>query len=76
MQLDRKKLDRLLQMDDAQLSALVRSIATESGIDPAMLGLNPDNIQSIRRALGSATEEDIRQLNQIYADYRNNKRSH
>lgn len=74
MQLDRKKLDRLLQMNDEQLSALVRSIAAESGIDPAALGLNPSNIQSIRQALGGATEEDLKQLNQIYADYRNNKK--
>ena len=74
MQLDRKKLDRLLQMNDDQLSALIRSLAAESGIDPALLGLNPNNIQSIRQALGGATEEDLKQLNQIYADYRQNKK--
>ena len=74
MQLDRKKLDLLLQMDDDQLSALIRSIAAESGIDPSMLGLNPNNIQSIRQALGGATEEDLKQLNQIYAEYRHNKK--
>lgn len=74
MQLDRKKLDRLLQMNDDQLSALIRSLAAETGIDPSLLGLNPNNIQSIRQALGGATEEDLRQLNQIYADYRHNKK--
>ena len=74
MQLDRKKLDRLLQMNDKQLSELVRSIAAESGIDPSALGLNPNNIQSIRQALGGATEEDLQELNRIYADYRNNKK--
>lgn len=75
MQLDRKKLDLLLRMNDDQLSALVQSIAKESGIDPALLGLNPNNIQSIRQALGSATDEDLKELNQIYADYQQNKRS-
>ena len=75
MQLDRKKLDRLLAMNDDQLRELVRTIAAESGVDPALLGLNPDNIQSIRHALGSATEEDLQQLNQLYADYRQNRRS-
>ena len=76
MQLDRKKLDRLLGMNDEQLSALIQSIATESGVDPAALGLNPNNIESIRRALSIATEEDIQQLNQIYTDYRKNHRFH
>jgi hypothetical protein len=75
MQLDRKKLDRLLGMSDEQLGALVQSIAKESGIDPAMLGLNPDNIQSIRHALGSATDEDLKELDQICNTYRQQKKN-
>ena len=75
MQLDRKKLDRLLGMNDEQLGALVQSIAKESGIDPATLGLNPNNIQSIRQALGSATDEDLKELDQICNAYRRQKKS-
>ena len=74
MQLDRNMLDRLLMMNDEQLGAIVRGIAAEAGIDPTQLGLNPDNIQSIRAALKSADEEDIRQLNEVYSAYRNNRR--
>lgn len=74
MQLDRNMLDRLLMMNDEQLGAIVRGIAAEAGIDPAQLGLNPDNIQSIRAALKSADEEDIRQLNEVYSAYRSNRR--
>ncbi|MBQ9760237.1 MAG: hypothetical protein IJW16_02685 [Clostridia bacterium] len=73
MQLDRKMLDRLLQMNDEQLTAFIKSVAAESGIDPAQLGINPNNVQSIRQALGSATDEDIAGLNGIYQDYRNNR---
>ena len=75
MQLDRKKLDRLLGMNDEQLGALVQSIAKESGIDPATLGLNPNNIQSIRQALGSATDEDLKELDQICNAYRRQKKN-
>ena len=75
MQLDRKKLDRLLRMNDEQLSLLIQSIARESGVDPATLGLNPNNIQSIRNALEGATDEDLAQLNRIYTDYRRGKSS-
>lgn len=74
MQLDRKKLDRLLGMNDEQLEAMIQSIAAESGIDPAALGLNPNSIESIRHALRGATDEDLQQLNQIYTDYRKNQR--
>lgn len=74
MQIDQKMLNRLLTMDDAQLSEVIKTIATEAGIDPAMLGLNPDNIQSIRQALGSATEQDLRQLNAVYDTYKQNRR--
>ena len=74
MQLDKKMLDRLLTMNDEQLGNLIRSIAAESGIDPAALGLNPENISDIRNALGGATDQDIQQLNTVYQAYRQNRR--
>ena len=74
MQLDRNMLNRLLMMNDEQLRSILSGIAAEAGIDPAQLGLNPDNIQSIRAALKSADAEDIRQLNEIYSAYRNHRK--
>ncbi len=74
MQLDKNMLNRLLTMNDDQLTSFIQKIASESGIDPAVLGINPNNIQSIRQALGGATEEDIRQLNAVYEDYNKNRR--
>ena len=74
MQLDKKSLDRLLTLNDAQLAEVIRSIAAEAGIDPSLLGLNPQNINGIRQALGSATQEDLAQLNTIYDSYKQNRR--
>ncbi|MBE6553934.1 MAG: hypothetical protein E7666_06280 [Ruminococcaceae bacterium] len=74
MQIDRKTLDRLLNMNDAQLGALIQKIAAESGIDPAALGINPENISAIRQALGSATSADMEQYNQLYDEYRKKRR--
>ncbi len=74
MQIDQKMLNRLLTMDDKQLGEIIQNIATEAGIDPNMLGLNPENIQSIRQALGSATDQDLEQLNAVYNTYKQNKR--
>ena len=74
MKLDKKMLDRLLNMNDEQLAAVIRSIATESGIDPARLGINPENVQSIRQALGMATDEDLQKMGEVYDTYRQNRR--
>ncbi len=74
MQIDQKMLNRLLTMDDKQLGDIIQTIATEAGIDPTLLGLNPQNIQSIRQALGSATDRDLEQLNAVYNTYKQNKK--
>ncbi len=75
MQLDKKSIDRLLSMNDRALEELVRRVAAESGIDPRALGLNIENIQSLRTALSSATEADLAALTEVYNAYKQNKRS-
>ncbi len=74
MQIDRKHLDLLLSMNDDKLSELIRSIAAEAGVDPQALGLNPQNVQSIRQALSSVNEAELEQLNDVYNTYRQNRR--
>ncbi len=74
MQIDQKMLNRLLAMNDDQLGALISQIASESGIDPSILGIGSQNIASVRQALSNATDADLEQLNQIWSDYRQNKR--
>lgn len=74
MQLDRNMLDRLLAMNDAQLGEIVRRIATEAGIDPKQLGINPESIQSVRAALSGADAEDIARMNAMYQAYRENRK--
>lgn len=75
MKLDKRMVNRLLALDDEQLGNVIKSIAAESGIDPAVLGLNLDQIQSIRQALSMAREEDLQQMSEIYDAYRQNKKN-
>ena len=70
MQIDPHMLKKLLAMNDEQLGMLIQSIAAEAGVDPAQLGLNPSNIQSIRAALGNADVEDLKRLQSVYDAYR------
>ena len=59
MKLDRNAVNRLLALNDAQLSALIRRLAGENGIDLAGIAIRPDDIASVRRALQVASDEDI-----------------
>jgi hypothetical protein len=74
MKLDKRMVNRLLSLDDEQLGNVIKSIAAESGIDPAALGLNPENVQSIRAVLGMARQEDLQQMEEIYAAYRQSEK--
>ena len=76
MQLDRRMLERVLNMNDEQLRELIEKIAAETGIDPSALGLNTASIDSIRQALGSATDGDLQQLGDAYDSYRKSRRGH
>ena len=73
MQIDQKTLQHLLSLDDRKLSMLLQRVAQESGVSPDALGARPDDIASIRAALGSATEEDLKRLNALFDAYRQNR---
>ena len=72
MQIDKKQLERLLMLNDRQLSNIITRLAAESGIDPATLNMNLNDVASIRRALSGATEEDLKSIVQQYEDYKRN----
>ncbi len=72
MQIDRKSLERLLTLNDRQLGLIITKLASESGIDPATLNINPNDIASVRRALSSATDEDLKNIASQYEDYKRN----
>ena len=72
MQIDRKSLEKLLTLNDRQLEVMIKKIATESGIDPSVLNINPNDISSVRRALAGATDDDIRMITQQYENYKQN----
>ena len=73
MQIDERMLKKLLAMNDEQLGQMIQKIAAESGIDPTQLGINPQNIESVRSALGSIGEDELEGINRLYEDYRRGK---
>ena len=73
MQIDRQALEKLLSMNDRQLKTVITHLATQIGIDPAEFNIDPRSIESIRRALSTASDEDLKRVAEQY-DANRNKR--
>ncbi len=76
MQIDRESLQKLLNLNDRQLKMVINKLAADSGIDPASFNINPQDIESIRRALSSASDSDLERVAQMYEQNQKNKRGH
>lgn len=66
MQIDRASLEKLLALNDRQLSSVITRLINQSGIDPAQFHLDPKNIQELRHALSGASDEDLRRIAEQY----------
>ena len=74
MQLNQSMLNRLLSMNDDQLSLFIRRIADEAGLELSQIGLDASNVQALRQALGSTTEADLGRYQQLYDEYLKSKK--
>ena len=72
MQFDKQALDRLLSMNDRQLSYMINKVAAENGIDLSSFNMDPKDIASVRHALSGATDADIRRVAEQYEDFKRN----
>ena len=59
MQLDRKMLQKLLSLDDRQLTDVIRSLAENSGLDLSEFHISPNDVSGLRSALSGATDEEL-----------------
>lgn len=74
MEIKRENIDKLLSLNDWQLKMIIQKIAAESGIDPAQFNINTNSIDSIRKALTNATDEELRQVAEQYEQNMKNKK--
>ena len=66
MQIDRASLEKLLSLNDRQLSSVITRLIAQSGIDPAEFQLNPKDVKSLRKALAGASDDDLRRIAEQY----------
>lgn len=74
MEIKRENVDKLLALNDWQLKMIIQKIAAESGIDPAQFNIDTGSIESIRKALSSASDEELRQVAEQYEQNMKNKK--
>ena len=74
MQIDRASLDKLLSLNDRQLQNVMIRLAAQSGIDPAEFNIDLDSVASIRKAISSATDEDLQKIADQYEANKGKKR--
>ena len=66
MQIDRASLDKLLSLNDRQLQSIMVRLAEGSGIDPKEFNIDLNSVSSIRKALKSATDEELQRIAEQY----------
>ena len=59
MKLDRRALERLLSLNDAQLSAVIEKLTQEYGVDLGGLQISTADMAALRRTLRNTTDEDL-----------------
>ena len=74
MEIKRENIDKLLSINDWQLKMIIQKIANDSGIDPSQFNIDTNSIDSIRRALSTATDDDLKQIAEQYEQNQLKKR--
>ena len=74
MEIKRENIDKLLSLNDWQLKMIIQKIANDSGIDPSQFNIDTNSIDSIRRALSTATDDDLKQIAEQYEQNQLKKR--
>ena len=74
MQIDKKNLNMLLSLNDTQLVGIIKTLSEKSGLDLSNFNISANDVNSIRRALESASDEDIKKAQESINNYRKSRR--
>ena len=74
MEIKRENIDKLLSLNDWQLKMIIQRLATESGIDPSQFNIDTNSIESIRQALATASDAELKQIAEQYEQNQKKKR--
>ena len=70
MMLDKRSVDMLLRLNDEQLIAVIKRLASEAGVDTNSLNISPAQISGIRQALAIATDDDLKRAAELLKNFK------
>ena len=70
MMLDKRSVDMLLRLNDEQLIAVIKRLASEAGVDTNGLNISPAQISGIRQALAIATDDDLKRAAELLKNFK------
>jgi len=73
MQIDKNTINQMLSLNDKQLTKIIQRLAGEAGLDLSSLNIRDNDIQSLRKALANATDEDIAKAISQIENFKKNK---
>ena len=62
MRLDRKALNRLLSLNDAQLAAVIDKLTRDYGIDLSSMNISTTDMAALRRTLQNTSDAELTEL--------------
>ena len=68
--LTKKNLDKMLEMPDDKLAAMLRLTLAASGADTSNLNLDAKTMRKLRAVLGEVTDEDLNRASVLMERYR------
>lgn len=74
MEIKRESIDKLLSLNDWQLKMIIQRLIAESGIDPSQFNIDAESVESIRKALSTASDEDLKRVAEQYEQNKGKKR--
>lgn len=73
MQIDKKTLSMLLSLNDTQLVGIIKTLSEKTGLDLSNFNISAEDVNSIRRALERASDEDIKKAQESINNYRKSR---
>lgn len=73
MNIDKNILSSFAALDDSTLLSAIKMIAASSGVDIGNINFDKAQLDALRSAMRTATDEDISMMKNLFNDYKGNK---
>ena len=66
----KKNIDKMLEMPDERMAAMLRIVLSAAGVDPSALSFDEKSVKKLRAVLGELTEHDLERIGALAESWR------